>query len=356
MRRSPALLAGVLLAAAVGVGSIPAARADGGAGAAQPPLEQLVILLRPASIDELTREALSRITGELTAARFRVIIFPLDESTSSIEQVETVGRDLDPVAAFALVRGTGASAESVELWISDRRAQRTTIQRMRLRPVSPAASGDVSRAAAVLAVESVELLRVNVAGTWPRPPVQARGPSHPPAVERPGRALSVALGAGLLHDFHAARPSLAPTLGIGFGRPDGLAVSLVARGLGPDTQLVQSVGSARVQQAAAWVALSRTFRAGRVLQPFLSLGVGADWLRATGSAADPTLAHARTSWSGVAMAGGGLAVAVATRLALVLDVEGMLFVPPVVVRIAGADAARFDRPSVLVDAAIRASF
>src|SRR4051812_2641308 len=119
--RSRAVLVGALVAATLGLS--PPARAAG-------ELEHLVVLLRPAEIDELTREALARITGELTAARLRVVIVPLDASTDPIEQVENAGGDLAPVAAFALVRAAGGSGASVELWVSDRLAHRTTIQRL----------------------------------------------------------------------------------------------------------------------------------------------------------------------------------------------------------------------------------
>src|SRR5690242_15198461 len=131
MRRLHGWIALALLLLAAG-----AAAARG--AAAEPRLEQLVILLRPPAVDELTREALSRITGELTAARFRVVIFPLDTGVDPIDQVETVGRDLDPVAAFALVREAGESPGTIELWISDRLAERTTIQRMRVQEAAPA--------------------------------------------------------------------------------------------------------------------------------------------------------------------------------------------------------------------------
>jgi hypothetical protein len=347
MRPLPALIVTVLVWAS-GAGAV--ARA---AEASPPPdLDKLVILLRPPSIDELTREALSRITGELAAARFRVIIFPLDTGVDPIEQVETVGRDLDPVAAFALVRGTAASAGSVDLWVSDRLAQRTTIQRMHVQ------DGDVSRAAEVLAVESVEQIRVSMADLWPRPvPAPAAPRAAPSADAEPARA-SLGLGMGVLQDFRSGSPNpqWAPVARLAYGRPGGFALALALSGLGPASDLVEDAGTAQVRRATGWLAVVRSFRPGRVLQPFLSLGGGVDYLRAQGSAPDPTRAHTRLSWSALAAVGGGLAVAVAPHVALVLEVEGMMFWPPVVVRIGGQDAAPFDHPSVLVDAGLHATF
>jgi hypothetical protein len=353
MRRLPAPLAALLLAWGMATGT--GARADAAAEIA-PELEHLVILLRPPAVDELTQEALSRINGELSAARFRVIIFPLDPASDPVEQVETVGRDLDPVAAFALMRGIGPSAESVELWISDRLAQRTTIQRMRVRAADPSGGGDVSRAAAVLAVESVELIRVSMADLWPRPAPRATVVPGPPTDEPPPRTAALGLGVSMLHDFGDLGPTFAPVARIAFGRPGGFGVSIVARALGPEVDVTQSAGSAHVRRATGWVAVGRSFRPRRALQPLVSLGVGADYLRAAGAAADPALAHTRASWSALAVAGAGLAAQVAPHVDLMLDVEGMVFVPPVVVRIAGEDAARFDRPSVLVNAGLQAEF
>jgi hypothetical protein len=183
MRRPPALTRAVLASAICMMGLVGSiARVSVAQAAAPPALEHMVILLRPPEVDELTREALSRITGELAAARFRVVIFPLDGGSDPIEQVENVGGDLQPVAAFALVRAPGGYGGNVELWISDRLAHRTTIQRMRLQ------DGDTSRAAEVLAVESVELIRISLADLWPHPEPP---PPPPPALAPPPRARSV---------------------------------------------------------------------------------------------------------------------------------------------------------------------
>lgn len=312
-------------------------------------LEQLVILLRPPEIDELMREALARITGELAAARFRVIIVALDRSVDPIDQVEVVGRDLDPVAAFALVRGSKENAENVELWISDRLAQRTTIQRMRVQ------GGDLSKAAEVLAVESVELLRISMADLWPRPeaPQVVRETPPPPA---PQNQASLTLGVGMLQEIGTSAPAAwAPFARVAYGRAGGLWGALALRGLGPGSDRAASEGSVRLRREAAWLELGWAFRAGSRLQPHVFLGGGADHVRAEGMAPAPARAHVRDSWGGLALGGAGLGLTVVGRLALVLDVEGMLYFPSGVVRIADADV-RFDRPSVLVDAGLCARF
>src|SRR5262249_35128460 len=129
MRGPPALLTKAVLVGAVAAAAlVGAARVEAAAPAGSAELDHLVVLLRPTEVDELTREALARITGELAAARFRVVVFPLDAAVDPIEQVDSAGGDLDPVAAFALVRAPDGYGGSIELWISDRLAHRTTIQ------------------------------------------------------------------------------------------------------------------------------------------------------------------------------------------------------------------------------------
>ena len=339
MRRLlPALTATVLVGAS-------------GVAAAAQPLQQLVIMLRPPQVDELTREALARISGELSAARFRVIIFPLDTGGDPIEQVETVGRDFEPVAAFALVRGASEGAANVELWISDRLAQRTTIQRMRV------LDGDVSRAAEVLAVESVELIRISMADLWPRPatPPAAALATEPPPGSSPEAEAALAVGVGMQQALGASTLSWAPAATLSYGRAAGLSVFLSARGLGPDLDLVEADGAARVRRDAAWLGLARGFRPARRLHPFVSLGAGAEYLRAEGTAPDAARAHVRTSWSGVAVAGAGLVVTLVPHVALVLDASGIGRWPQATVRIGSSDV-EVNRPSLLVEGGLRASF
>jgi len=350
MMRPPARTHVALVGALVAAAGL--ARGARAAPVAAPDLEHLVILLKPPDQDALTTEALARITGELAAARFRVVIFPLDPSIDPIEQVDIVGGALAPVAAFALVRAPGGYGGTVDLWISDRLARRTTIQRMQVQ------GGDVSRAARLLAVESVELIRISLADLWPRPQPRVQTAPPPPALAEPpsrGR-VNLSLGVGMAEDFGASVRFWAPVVRGGYDWPGGLGLFVAVRGLGSQADLSAPSGSASVRRDAAWLGLAETFRPGSRLQPFLSVGLGAERVRADGSTTTPAPVHAETSWSALGMVGAGLAAGLVPHLAVVLDVEGMLLVPPVVVRIGDADAARFDRPALLVEAGLRASF
>jgi hypothetical protein len=63
-----------------------------------------------------------------------------------------------------------------------------------------------------------------------------------------------------------------------------------------------------------------------------------------------------TSWSAVVNLGAGLSATLAPHLALVLEAQGMLFLPPIEVQIGDASASQFLGPSVLVNAGLCASF
>jgi hypothetical protein len=344
MRRLPALIATVLVGAAAGPGRLAAAPLQ--------EVQQLVILLRPADIDELTREALARITGELAAARFRVVILPLEPAVDPTDQVQMAGRDLSPVAAFALVRGADEETSgSVAIWVSDRLAQRTTIQRATVQ------GGEVSRAAEVLAVEVVEIIRGSMADLWPQRRV-AVSAAHAPAQSAAERAVpSVALGVGMLQDLRVTPALWAPVLKLGYGRPGGLAVRLAASGLGPGIDLPETAaGGAHLWRETVWLSLVKGFRPARRLQPSLCVGVGVDHLRVQGSAFDSSLAHERTAWSGLASAGAGVALRMTPHVGLVLEAEAIVFFPPVRIQVGDSDAARFALVSVMVDAGLRATF
>ena len=201
-------------------------------------------------------------------------------------QVETAGRDLAPVAAFAIVREASERPGSVAVWVSNRITQTTTVQRVRVR------GGDVDGAAAHLAVEAVELVRASMAGLWPRPP-HAAGETETIAAPRPRRrALRARLALG---DRRRAVPGpahapafWAPTLTVSYGRPAELGLRLDFIGLGPGADVV---GQRRARAPACngrrprWASTAglpaRSDRATAVV----SVGAGAQYLGRAGERA-----------------------------------------------------------------------
>ena len=117
----------------------------------------------------------------------------------------------------------------------------------------------------------------------------------------------------------------------------GLAVS----GPGPGAEVARPEGVARIHWLIVSLALVRFFRAGRLVQPLIALGVGAQDVRARGTSAMPAIAPAHDGHAICALAsvGGGLAIAFGARLAAVVEVEALLFRPSVTIEV-GLDAGR----------------
>src|SRR5262245_22841721 len=165
---------------------------------AEPAWRGLVVVLAPAAEDDVTRNALARISGELAAAPFKTITTPLDAEADVMAQVETAGQELSAVAAFAIVRDAAPTTDRVTMWVSNRLSHTTTMHRMQVQ------GGDVDRAAARLAVEAVELVRASLAGLWPSPaPPPTVVATTEPRQAQPVRSgvLALAVGAGVLQDF-----------------------------------------------------------------------------------------------------------------------------------------------------------
>jgi hypothetical protein len=156
---------------------------------AAPPSRGLVIVLRPADVDELTRTALARVTGELTAAEFQTSFVTLDPSQDPTTQVETVAPESRAVAAFAIAHIGDPQGRTIAIWVSDRVGRRTSILRMAIQ------GDDISHDAAVLAVNAIELIRVSLAGLWPAPP-PATTTTAPKHAAEPSQRPQVTLGLG----------------------------------------------------------------------------------------------------------------------------------------------------------------
>ena len=101
-----------------------------------------VVLLKPPVTDDVTSDALARVHGELTAAGFDVSVLAQDPALDVRSALETVARELDPIAAFAIVRAAGGN--TAEIWVCDRIAGKSVIQSVRLD-----GGGDAGRAIAL---------------------------------------------------------------------------------------------------------------------------------------------------------------------------------------------------------------
>ena len=331
------------------------------AGAAHAELSYRVVLLRPPITDDVTSDALARVRGELTAAGFEVSMLDQDPALGVRTALETVGRELDPIAAFAIVRA--ATDNTAEIWVCDRIAGKSVIQSVRL---DAGGTRGESSPSAVLAVQAVELLKASLAQYWL---ASQRRASRSAAATGTGGAvaaspatyetagLGIEAAVGLLDNAGAIGPVWQPVVRVSYGGGRGWTGRITVAGLGTDAELRDPDGSAQVQQAFGLLELLRSFRAGTRAQPFLSIGAGAYRAGVVGVAGGPNFGgSSREAWSALGVAGGGVVVPVVWRVALVVAAQVGLTVPDNLIRLNGAEAGRTGWPSLFASAGVRARF
>jgi hypothetical protein len=318
-----------------------------------PPWRGLVVVLVPPIDDDVTRNALARVSGELAAAPFRTITRPIDPDREVMAQVETAGSELSATAAFALVRVRDPGSGRVTIWVSNRISGTTTMQRMQVE------GGDVDRAAARLAVETVELVRASMAGLWPSPTVATpslEGTAPPARVPR----LALAVGVGYIRELGDAPSTWAPQIALWYVRPGGLGVRLSASGFGSGAEASGTMGRIRVETAMATVGLVQWFRSERIVQPMIAVAAGVHHLNVHGTPSSRTQdAYDPSAFSALATASVGVAFALVPRLAIVAEADAMFVFPDSQVRVGGASGeivATFGGPSLFTHAGLLATF
>ena len=213
-------------------------------------------------------------------------------------------------------------------------------------------------------VEELAPARPPAGAKAPAPPLEiapivvvpAAPAAGPPAPREPW--IAVDAGAGVVADIGDSPAFVLPRLAVTLGRPSAFGVRLAVSGLGPGAQVAEPQGSAALDRLLMTLELIRFFRTERRLQPFAAAGAGWQDVRARGTSAMPALAagHTGQAFSALFAAGGGVTFALATRLALVAEVEALLFRPSVTVQVASAEAAHLDGFSLFVHGGVLARF
>jgi len=331
------------------------------ASAAHAELRYNVVLLKPLVTDDVTSDALARVRGELTAAGFDVSILPQDSTLDVRTALETVGHELDPIAAFAIVRG--ANANVAEIWVCDRVAGMSVIQSVRLdvagRPGEPPRS-------VVLAVQAVELLKASLARYWlasqrrVSPPPRESSPIDGGAARAPRSAvagLGVEAGVGWFDSVGAVTAVWQPIVRASYGGARGWAGRVTVGGLGTEAGVRAAAGSAQIRQQLAALELVRGFRAGSRVQPVLSAGGGVFRARIEGTGIpDPSTGVTTDNWSALVTAGGGALVAIVPHVALAADAHLLLSWPYTAVRFGTVEAGTLGWPSLLISTGLLATF
>jgi hypothetical protein len=396
----------------------PLLAAGGGAAVAPPvappeaplPSRGLVIVLRPQEVDEMTRMALARITGELGAARFRVQVMPLDPTREPSPQVESVAIDAHPVAAFAIAHITDQDGDTIAIWVSDRVGRRTTIQRMAIR------GENIKQDAEVLALEAIELIRVSIAGLWPtpRPPAPATAPAPaaanpappapsataPPAstatppitpvkpvpltaparpaatVEAPGVNAVAPVAAPIVPWVAGDRPEIAVGLGMTALRdsggqsmqwlgalaavarwPRGFAARASVAGLGSSATLSRTGGTADVHQLLASLGAAWFWSLDARMDVYVVGAIGAARIHVSGASTDPTLVPQNDgTWVSTGSIGLGTQVRLSQRVSLAGTAEVLWAWSRLDVLINQTRTDALLRPAALFTVALQASF
>ena len=307
------------------------------AATAHAELSYRVVLLRPPITDDVTSDALARVRGELTAAGFEVSVilsgtlrgFPNPPAMVRGEQslpaphamdqdatldvrtaLETVGRELDPIAAFAIVRA--ATGNTAEIWVCDRMAGKSVIQSVRL---DAGGTPGESSPSAVLAVQAVELLKASLAQYWlasqrrASPPLAETGTAGPgaaPPATYDTAGLGVEAAVGLLDNVGAVSPVWQPVVRVSYGGARGWAGRISVAGLGTEAALRERDGSAQSNRCSGCSSSCAAFAPGRGRSRSSPSAPAPTALRVVGTGGGPNFdGSSGDAWSALGVAGGG---------------------------------------------------
>ncbi len=224
----------------------------------------------------------------------------------------------------------------------------------------------MARAMALATAIQIQLLALaEPAGEAEPPPVVAVPPVAAPAPPivvlepaAPEPRLAIEAGLAVMQDLGGSPVTVAPRIAVTAGRPAGIGLRLAASGFGPAAGASASEGTAQVDRVTLTLQLLHFFRADRRVQPFVAVGGGWQEIRVQGFSQNPLLGqgHDGQSSAFLALAGGGVALSFASSLYVLLEVEGTLYRPGVVVQIGATDAAHFGGEGVLAHGGLLARF
>jgi len=308
-----------------------------------------VTLVRTPTEDPLLREASTRLRAELEGAGFQVVEIDRGPGDSRIE-VEGTDRK-GGIATIAIDRaGAGATAD---VWISDRVSGKTVVRRLRV--------GGGPRAAAVLAIRALELLRASLLEVVLPAPAEEKEPAKAPTdvvrwVEptlpepEQGELLDgVTLGVGVqaLHGLDGIGLAIGPTLRAYHGFASHVFGRLVLAGPIGNPTLSEPEGSAAVRQEflsldLGWATPAAPFGA------LVWVGAGGYHLHTSGTAVPPYHSTSDDVLSLLLTAGIGGVARLGQAIALTAEAGAVGLFPRPIVVIAGRDAGSAGAPSLSV--------
>ena len=318
-----------------------------------------VLLVTPEQGGDIAPAVLTRLRGELRAARFEMDVATIAADAPRRATVEEMAAREGTSAALGIFFGGGR----VEMWATDASAGRTLMQNMRLDQGTP------DRRAAIVAVKAVDLLKATLAEIWSTPPPGPAEPEPlPPAPEavalpppiavviehpvddaaaRRADRFSLSAGAGWMQAGSVSgwTPVIAIATALG---GSGLAARLTLAGLGSSSEVTKLEGSAQLTQQIAMAELLLWSRAWHRLRAALAIGAGAHHLSIEGQGAPGFVSGNQSLWSTATGAGASVAWNLHPNLMLALDARAVENWPATTVNINNAQIARIGRPIIWI--------
>ncbi len=305
---------------------------------------ETVALVHPSSSDDVVSEITTRLHAELDAAGFDVEELVAVTAMDPEEPVNTDDLPRTPRATIVVTGEDGVA--SVDIWVPDARTHEMAVRHVEVPPVAR------QRAPSVLAVRTVELLRATLLG----PPASdaASGKPEPKAApsdvdgrgrERRRLRFGGELGAAMLYGGHGIAPAFAPLLRLQMGTSTwGGRLNVVAPAFGAEARAAG--GDAKIRQEQLSLDATVTWPAEGTFAVVGSAGGGGYHWHVSGTGVAPNVGHDAERWGGVVQAGAGALARFGARFGLLLDAEALWLAPPLVVRVAGAEAGKSGQPTL----------
>jgi hypothetical protein len=323
-----------------------------------------VVIVRDRSADAVVDRAEVRLAAELRAAGFQVeerVVEGDDDARKVVEEPAEGG----PFATV-LLRRSGARA-ATDVWVADHVTHKTVVRRMGSR-----GAGDAADRA--LALRVVELMRASLVeglvlpasdDDLPPPPSPSPTPNPPAARvlphdvtdwtrdalhELPPRRsphLGVALGVAGAFAGPDVGMAVAPELRVAWYATPAWSVGLLAVGPGFGARGTGAEGTANVRQELALGEVAFEPAPSGIASVFVSLGVGAYHLYASGEASPPYTSANDDAWSALLAAGAGLRMRLSGATSVVLDAREVLALPRPIIVFASERVAAAMHPGTL---------
>ncbi len=307
-----------------------------------------VALHRPSPSDPALGLALTRLEGELVADGFDVVLVQAPTPVASELGEEESG------AAASIVIGVDRAARTAELTVVDRLTHKSVVRQIAMDEV------DDAKAAKILAVRAVELLRASLLELLIESSAPAAAPSR--IADSASRQASGWARRALRPEEQAAWAievgtalHLEPAGGIGpalvgvlrVRRALGRAFTLRAgfAGVGTEANVTAPAGAASVSQVLGLLEMVTTPWSNLLVRPIFSFGVGVLSTTVDAQAAVPYVGHKATQLSLAVDAGLGVVFRLSQRFELALEAHALTARPYPSVRFLGVEVARADVPS-----------